>query len=79
MKYIQSVYQIYSNFCIEYQAQFIKALPLCGQCHVFIQEDGERSIAMAPASTSQISAENVQNYFGEEFMLDHIHICSMSE
>jgi len=36
---------------------------------VFIQEDGERSIVMAPASTSQISAENVQNYFGKGFVL----------
>ena len=34
------------------------------QCHVFIQEDGERSIVMAPASTSIMDAQAVQEYFG---------------
>ena len=34
------------------------------QCHVFIQEDGERSIVMAPASTSLINAQAVQEHFG---------------
>ena len=37
---------------------------VCMQCHVFIQEDGERSIVMAPASTSIIDAQAVQEYFG---------------
>lgn len=35
------------------------------QCHVFIQEDGERSILMAPATTSCIDKEAVQKYFGQ--------------
>jgi hypothetical protein len=33
------------------------------QCHVFIQEGGERSIMMAPAATSLITAEAVREIF----------------
>ncbi|XP_064406924.1 uncharacterized protein LOC135351765 isoform X2 [Halichondria panicea] len=33
------------------------------QCHVFIQEDGERSILMAPATTSCIDEQAVIKYF----------------
>ncbi len=42
-----------------------RALCVVLQCHVFIQEDGERSIIMAPASTSLITAQAVQEYFGK--------------
>ena len=34
------------------------------QCHVFIQDGGERSIMMAPAATSLITAEAVRVNFG---------------
>jgi sugar/nucleoside kinase (ribokinase family) len=34
------------------------------QCHVFIQDGGERSIMMAPAATSLINADTVQQNFG---------------
>ena len=34
------------------------------QCHVFIQDGGERSIMMAPAATSLITAEAVREIFG---------------
>ena len=43
------------------------ALLIYTQCHVFIQENGERSILMAPAATSQINATAVQNHFGNGF------------
>ena len=43
-----------------------KTLALCSfpQCHVFIQEDGERSIVMAPAATSLINTQAVMEHFG---------------
>ena len=44
-----------------------RALCIYTQCHVFIQENGERSILMAPAATSQINAAAVQNHFGNGF------------
>ena len=34
------------------------------QCHVFVQDGGERSIMMAPSATSLISAEAVRDNFG---------------
>lgn len=33
------------------------------QCHVFVQEDGERSIVMAPAATSLINSKAVMEHF----------------
>ena len=35
------------------------------QCHVFIQEGGERSIVMAPAATSLLNQKTVTDNFGK--------------
>ena len=41
------------------------------QCHVFIQEDGERCIFMAPAASSLIDKAAAREHFGmhDEFVL----------
>ena len=55
--------------CIMLHCVTLCCIILCiyTQCHVFIQENGERSILMAPAATSQIDTAAVQTHFGNGF------------
>jgi sugar/nucleoside kinase (ribokinase family) len=36
-----------------------------GECHVFIQENGERTILMAKGASSLINSQAVENHFRE--------------
>ena len=43
------------------------------QCHVFIQEDGERCIFMAPAASSLINKAAASEHFGK-YMYDELFV-----